>query len=225
MTTIISHFEIIFKKQAPINGVELETVLQGYFLELTNLEEKDFLYDIEFISIPQSNSDPGASLSMNTLAILDNPGAPQPNNVFDQLTLKGGTNDTFIAPNLEFRLAAKATAKLTIVPQIIALPEVDETPVGRDIEVRGYVQISLPEVDGSAQSPRPLKILTHAQNRASFFDFPNPDDFTGGVIKNQVQATIPTSTGGALLEVNPIGTFVPPESRSRNRETIAMAQD
>lgn len=210
MSTLISHFELIFKKQAPINGVDLETVLQGYFLDLTNLEEKDFLYDIEFVSLPPSSNAAESKLDANTLAILDNPGAPVPNNVFSQLSLTPGTNNTYSAAGHSYRIAASATAKLAVIPQIIALPGVDDTPVGRDIEIRGYVQISLPEVHGAAQSPRPLNIMVTPQSRASFFTFPNDNDFVGGVIKNQIQATLTTSTGGALMQLDPVGTFIPP---------------
>ncbi len=210
MTTLISHFELIYKKQAPINGIDLETVLQGYFLEVTNLEEKDFLYNIDFVSLPPSTNEAGRKLDANTLAILDNPGAPVPNNVFTQLALIPGATNTYRGTGHEYRIAASATAKLTVIPQIVPFQGVDDIPVGRDIEIRGYVQISLPAEEGNAQSPRPVKIMVTPQSRASFFSFPEDDSFEGGIIKNQIQATLTTSTGGAVMEVEPEGTFVPP---------------
>jgi len=209
MSTIISHFEILFVKQAPVLNLPVETVLQGYFLELTNLEEKDFLYDVEFVSLPPSSGAANRQLDHNTIAILDNPGAPATNNVFGQLAPVGGSTDTYRAPELELRIAARATAKLAVLPQIVPLVN-DDILVERNFEVRGYVQISLPEVDGSAQSGRALRIMVTPQSRAAFYDFPNDGDFVGGSLKNQVQASLPTGTGGCVVEVEPIGDFLPP---------------
>lgn len=215
MSTLISHFELIFKKQAPINGVVLETVLQGYFLELTNLEERDFLYNIDFVSQPPSNNDAGSKLDGNTIAILDNPGAAVPNNVFSQLALLPPANNTYRATGHTYRIAASATAKLAVIPQVIALPGIDDTPVGRDIEVRGYVKISLPAVDGAAQKSSPVDIMVTPQSRGSFFSFPEeeagvPFTFEGGIIKNQIQASLTTSTGGAIMQVDPEQPVGPP---------------
>ena len=203
MATLISQFELIFKKQAPINGVELETVLQGYFMQLTNLEEKNLLFNIDFVSQMPSNNDTGGKLDSNTLAILDNPGASVPNNVFSQLQILSTTNNTYRAPGHTYDIASGATALLTVIPQVVKFPGVDETPVGRDIEIRGYVQISLPVFEDKAQSSKPVDIMVTPQNRASFFTFPSDDTFDGGIIKNQVQATLTTSTGGAVLQVEP----------------------
>ena len=203
MATLISQFELIFKKQAPINGVELETVLQGYFMQLTNLEEKNLLFNIEFVSQMPSNNDTGGKLDSNTLAILDNPGASVPNNVFSQLQILPATDNTYRAPGHTYDIASGATALLTVIPQVVKFPGVDETPVGRDIEIRGYVQISLPVFEDKVQSSKPVDIMVTPQNRASFFTFPSDDTFDGGIIKNQVQATLTTSTGGAVLQVEP----------------------
>ena len=203
MATLVSQFELIFKKQAPINGVELETVLQGYFMQLTNLEEKNLLFNIDFVSQMPSNNDTGGKLDSNTLAILDNPGASVPNNVFSQLQILSTTNNTYRARGHTYDIASGATALLTVIPQVVKFPGVDETPVGRDIEIRGYVQISLPAFEEKAQSSKPVDIMVTPQNRASFFTFPSDDTFDGGIIKNQVQATLTTSTGGAVLQVEP----------------------
>jgi len=209
MSRIISHFEILFVKQAPVMGLQVETVLQGYFLELTNLEEKDLLYDVEFVSIPPSSGQANRKLDGNTIVILDNPGAPSTNNVFGQLTLVPGTDDTYRAAGLELRLASKATAKLAVLPQIAPLPT-DGILVGRDVEIRGYVQISLPDIDGSAQSSRAMKVMVTPQSRAAFYDFPSDTDFSGSTIKNQVQASLPTGSGGCVMELEPGDPSFPP---------------
>jgi len=209
MSRIISHFELLFVKQAPVMGLQVETVLQGYFLELTNLEEKDLLYDVEFVSIPPSSDMANRKLDGNTIAILDNPGASSTDNVFGQLTLVPGTDDTYRAADLELRLASKATAKLAVLPQIAPLPT-DGVLVGRNLEVRGYVQISLPDIGGSAQISRAAKIMVTPQSRAAFYDFPSDTDFAGSTIKNQVQASLPTGSGGCVVELEPGDTSFPP---------------
>jgi len=209
MSTLVSHFEILFVKQAPVMNLAVETVLQGYFLELTNLEEKDFLFDIEFVSLPPSSGQANRELDDNTLVILDNPGAPETDNVFDRLTRVPGSRETYRAADLNLRIASKATAKLAVLPQIVPVRG-DSLLVGRNFEVRGYVQVSLPQVDGSAQSPRALKVMVTPQSRAAFYDFPSDTDFAGSVVKNQVQASLPTGTGGCVIEVEPIGDFVAP---------------
>ncbi len=202
MATLISQFELLFKDQAPVIGIEVETVLQGYFLELTNLEEKDFLYDIEFVAIPPSSGLANRKLDFNTIAILDNPGAPSDDNVFAQLELVGGSNTTYRPGGLNIRVAAQATALLVVIPQVAPIPG-DNFPVERNFEVRGYVRISLPDVNGATQSPRAVNVMTTPQNRAAFYVFPNAGNLGGGVLRNQIQTGLPTSSGGSVLEVQP----------------------
>lgn len=209
MSTLVSQFEILFVKQAPVMGLATETVLQGYFLELTNLEERDFLYDIEFVSLRPSNGQPNRALDNNTVVILDNPGAPDTNNVFDRLTPVPGDATAYRAADLELRIASQATAKLAVLPQIVALSN-DNVLVGRNFEVRGYVRMSLPAVNGETQSPRAVKVLVTPQSRAAFYDFPNETDFAGSQLKNQIQASLPTGSGGCLLEVAPSDVELPP---------------
>ena len=210
MSTPLSHFELLFKDQAPITGIEVETVLQGYFLELTNLERKDFLYEVEFVSLAPNDGATNRQLDSNTIAILDNPGAPANDNVFGRLQLVSsvGPLNTYRAADLSLRIAAGATALLVVVPQIVPIMG-DTMTVDRDFEVRGYVTLSLPEVDGAAQSARPVKVLATPQNRAAFYVFPNAGNFGGGTLRNQVQTSLPTGNGGCVQSVEPLGTFAP----------------
>jgi len=210
MSTLLSHFELLFKDQAPVIGIEVETVLQGYFLELTNLEERDFLYDVQFVSLASSDGFSNRQLDANTIAILDNPGAPSTDNVFGQLNLvsSNGPLNTYSATALSLRIAAGATALLAVIPQVIPVMG-DAMAVGRDFEVRGYVQLSLPEVGGFAQSNRAVNVMATPQNRAAFYVFPNAGNFGGGVLRNQIQTSMPTGNGGCIQSVEPDGPPMP----------------
>ena len=211
MATILSHFELLFKDQAPVIGIEVETVLQGYFLELTNLEEKDFLYTIEFIALAANDGLANRQLDENTIAILDNPGAPLNDNAFGRLNLVAqvGPLNTYSPTNLSLRIAAGATALLVVIPQIIPIMG-DAMAVDRDFEVRGYVQLSLPgNADGSSQSDRAVQVIASPQNRATFYTFPNAANFGGGILRNQTQTSLPTGNGGCVLTIEPNEVVAP----------------
>ena len=205
MSTLLSHFELLFKDQAPVIGIEVETVLQGYFLELTNLEERDFLYDIEFVALASNDELTNRQLDENTIAILDNPGAPSNDNVFGRLDLVSsvGPRNTYSPTDLSLRIAAGATALLVIIPQVIPIMG-DAMAVDRDFEVRGYVQLSLPaNTDGSSQSNRAVQVMASPQNRAAFYTFPNATNFGGGILRNQTQTSLPTGNGGSVQSIEP----------------------
>ncbi|MFK8083294.1 MAG: hypothetical protein AB8B97_23700 [Granulosicoccus sp.] len=210
MSTLISHFELLFKDQAPVIGIEVETVLQGYFLELTNLEERDFLYNIEFVALASNNGSANRQLDNNTIAILDNPGAPENDNVFGQLNLvdSDGPLNTYSPTDLSLRIAAGATALVVVIPQVIPFMG-DAMAVDRDFEVRGYVQLSLPPFDGETQSNRPVNVMVSPQNRATFYTFPNTGNFSGGMLRNQTQTSLPTGNGGCIQSIEPSDVTMP----------------
>ena len=211
MPTMLSHFELLFKDQAPVIGIEVETVLQGYFLELTNLEERDFLYDIEFVALASNDGSANRQLDENTIAILDNPGAPSDDNVFGRLDLVSsvGPLNTYSPTDLSLRIAAGATALLVIIPQVIPIMG-DAMAVDRDFEVRGYVQLSLPaNADGSPQSNRAVQVMASPQNRAAFYTFPNATNFGGGILRNQTQTSLPTGNGGCVQSIEPSEASIP----------------
>ena len=205
MSTLLSHFELLFKDQAPVIGIEVETVLQGYFLELTNLEDSDFHYAIEFVALASNDGSANRQLDENTIAILDNPGAPSNDNVFGRLDLVSsvGPLNTYSPTDLSLRIAAGATALLVIIPQVIPIMG-DAMAVDRDFEVRGYVQLSLPEnTDGSPQSNRAVQVMASPQNRATFYTFPNAKNFGGAILRNQTQTSLPTGSGGSVQSIEP----------------------
>lgn len=200
----ISHFELIFKPQAPVapSGTSgVETVLQGYFLDITNLEDVEYQYRIEFVIFPPPASVPdqaGRSLANNTVYILDVAGV---NNAFG--ALNGTITDRVFTPSTGFiTIPPLATAKVAVLPAVfdscmgMAPPE---------IEVRGFVRLELPALlpppppfafSPVPQSEEPVKVLVTAQNRAVFFDA----DMN---ISDQVQASVPISTGGSCVLIEP----------------------
>jgi len=204
MSTLLSHFELLFKDQAPVIGIEVETVLQGYFLELTNLEELNLLYNVEFVALASNDGATNRELSSNTIAILDNPGAPSNDNVFGQLELvsSGGPLNTYGTGDLSLNIAAGATALLVVIPQVVPIVG-DSMAVNRDFEVRGYVKISLPQIDGSVQINRAANIVATPQNRAAYYVFPHSSNFVDGVLRNQTQTSLPTGNGGCVQSVEP----------------------
>ena len=200
----ISHFELIFKPQAPVapsGSSGVETVLQGYFLDITNLEDVEYRYRIEFVIFPPPATVPdqaGRSLAGNTVYILDVAGV---NNVFG--TLNGAITDSVFTPSTGLiTIPPLATAKVAVLPAVFDACMGMDPP---EIEVRGFVRLELPALFPppppfvffpEAQSEEPVKVLVTAQNRAVFFDA----DMN---ITDQVQASVPISTGGSCVTIEP----------------------
>ena len=72
---IVSHFELIFKPQAPgpATGIAVDRVVQGYFLEITNLENKELLYQVQFVVSPPAAALSQRSLADNAIYFVDTP--------------------------------------------------------------------------------------------------------------------------------------------------------
>jgi len=68
---IVSHFELIYKPQSPAAPQDtgpVDNLIQGYFLEVTNLSDQTIEYALTFKAI--SVSDPNRSLADNALIIV-----------------------------------------------------------------------------------------------------------------------------------------------------------
>lgn len=205
----VSHFELIFKPQAPaaVSGVQVDRVIQGYFLEITNLEDKEYRYKLEFVAVPPplgTFNREFRSLARNTLVFVDTPGVDnQPG------TLLGSSSSPYFHPSTGYiRVPPLATALVAVLPSVFGPTPVDMTPIAEPVfEVRGFVRISLPALRirspfiSTAQSKGPVKVLLTPQNRATFLGADN-------TIKGQVQATLPTATGAAAYSIPPSPGFV-----------------
>ena len=54
----VSHFELIFKPQSPVPPAD--TVLQGYFLSISNLEDVELSFRLDFVHLLDRRSDADA---------------------------------------------------------------------------------------------------------------------------------------------------------------------
>ncbi|PWK61179.1 hypothetical protein [Roseicyclus mahoneyensis] len=191
----VSHFELIFKPQSPVPPAD--TVLQGYFLSITNLEDVALSFRLDFVT--SSITDPTRTLSGNTLVIVDIAGD---NNDFTYSLLGGPAAKSFrLSPLL--KIPAHATAKVAVLPSDPFPPPIgDGTADPADYEARGYVTLRLPALIETAgkeikiirQLDRPANVLLTPQNRATYFR-------DGKTIESQTQSSLPLASGSALNEV------------------------
>lgn len=193
----VSSFELIYKPQSPVGAAD--RVLQGYFLNITNLEDVDLRFSLSFVT--SSVSDPDRSLFNNTVAFVDTANS---NNT--SASLSGGLTSSVFTLNPTITIAPNETAKLALLPS-------DPFPVAvlpANFEARGYVRLRLPAnirfsfpggITFEPQLDRPARVLLTPQNRATYLD-------ASGVINDQTQSSLPTASGGALAEITPESGFV-----------------
>jgi hypothetical protein len=214
---IVSHFELLFKNQAPANtttGAVPDVAVQGYFLEITNLEAVQIEFLAEFVIGAPDASLPQRSLADNTLVFVDTPPGTDNRNG----RLQGTLTDTVFRPRFlpiagqpssNIRIPAGGTALLAVLPSLFP-SAADPTPLmAANFEVRGYVNLRVPALRGpgffftQSQSATPVNVLLTPQNRTSYLK--------AGVISDQTQASLPLATGAAQVAVpaEP-GGFVPP---------------
>ena len=191
----VSHFELIFKPQSPVPPAD--TVLQGYFLSISNLEDVELSYRLDFVT--SSITDPMRTLASNTVVIVDIAGG---NNDFTY-ELKGtaAAKSFNLAPLVT--IPPHATAKIAVLPKDpFPTPIGDGTADPADYEARGYVTLRLPalfkRINGRFQFVRQLdraaNVLLTPQNRATYFR-------DGATIESQTQSSLPLASGGSLNTV------------------------
>lgn len=202
---VVSHFELIFKPQspsAPTDTGPVDSVLQGYFLEITNLEDVELRYALDFV-ITQP-TDPARDLAGNTVVFVDTP----PGTDNEQGVLVDPTNSEVFRPSTGLvRIPPNGTALVAVLPSVFGPVPGDPTPITTpNFEVRGYVRIRLPALFiaddfafpffSTPQSDTPVRTLLTPQNRATYFTA------TGG-ITDQTQATLPLAKGQAEYCIEP----------------------
>ncbi|MEL7297964.1 MAG: hypothetical protein AAGJ86_09900 [Pseudomonadota bacterium] len=196
----VSNFELVFKPQSPVGPAD--TVLQGYFLKISNLEDVELIFRLDFFT--SSITDPDRSLQNNAAVLVD---------------IAGQNNQSF---SLQGALDAKSfrlTPSITIPPcataLVAVLPSDPFAMAGEpaNFETRGYVTIRLPATFRpignrpfgilQPQLDRPAKVLLTPQNRALYIG-------EDGSNNAQTQSSLPLATGQALFEVPPEpGIFFP----------------
>ncbi len=202
---IVSHFEMLFKPQAPANptgSTAVDRVVQGYFLEITNLEDRDFAYALEFLMSPADAAKPERDLAGNTIYFVDTP----PGTDNQAGVLSGAPQSRVYRPSRGFvRIPAGGTALVAVLPSIFG-NAFDPTPLTvPNFECRGHVRITLPalfpnfprfSLFSEPQAARPVRVLLTPQSRATFFKADNS-------ISDQVQATLTLAEGKAEYALPP----------------------
>ncbi|MEJ6391274.1 hypothetical protein [Gymnodinialimonas ulvae] len=191
----VSQFELIFKPQSPVPPAD--TVLQGYFLSISNLEDVALSFRLDLVT--SSVPDPMRTLSGNTVVIVDVAGV---NNDFS-FELLGGPAASSFRLNRLITIPPQATAKVAILPDDpFPCPVGDGTADPADYEARGYVTLRLPALlnfDGGLLRFEPqieseANVLLTPQNRATYFR-------DGETIESQTQAGLPLASGSALNQI------------------------
>ncbi|MEO1622561.1 MAG: hypothetical protein AAFU53_16195 [Cyanobacteria bacterium J06632_3] len=208
----ISTFELLVKRIAPLpppgtpNAAALASVarrvVQGYFLTISNLEDQEFLYTLDFhISLP-TPPDPDRTLANNTIALIDVAGANEPLTLFPTTATVSTTRFT-----TSFRLGAKQTASVQLLPELTPALLANPNP---DLEVRGFVNLRLPAVFGTGpfpapfqrvpQSDSPVRVLLNPEIRGTFLPNEFPDS---GTDFDQINYPLELASGQGLNEIAP----------------------
>ncbi len=197
----VSQFELVYKPQSPDGPAD--TVLQGYFLKITNLEEFDLSFRIEFVTSPISDAD--RTLFDNAVPFVD---TPDTNNSIGNYSLIGQADSKRFRLSPLVPVPACGTALVALLPSDPFL-----MPAPANFETRGFVKISLPPVfrriEGSqfpffvlqAQASEPVKVLLTPQSRGTYLEQGT------GEVKGQTQSTLPLAEGQSQYHVPPEKPF------------------
>lgn len=202
----LSTFELLVKPIAPripaaIPGsaavaAVARRAVQGYFLTISNLEAKDLTFRLEFVISKPNPVDPDRTLFNNADLLIDIAGVNTP------LTLSGSLPATRFSGL--FRVPAGQTASVQLLPKLPLSLLSNPNP---DLEVRGYVNLTLPALfqgfgEGFvAQSASPVKVLVNPEIRGTFLPNTYPTTLTGDF--DQINYPLAIASGKALNEVAP----------------------
>jgi hypothetical protein len=215
----ISNFELLLKPQSPATptgSMAVDRVLQGYFLEISNLEPVPLRYALEFVIFPPPAGTPDRqfrSLAGNTLCIVDTGGTDDrfgtlngslASSVFTPRFPAAGPTPFPTAGDRLITVPANGTALVAVLPSAFGvINPIETTPLlVPNFEVRGFVRIRLPPLFGEGfpffrrQLDRPARTLLTPQNRATFLT-------ATGAISDQTQTGLPLASGRALNEIVP----------------------
>lgn len=213
----VSTFELLFKPIAPrIPAIEAvaRRVIQGYFLTISNLEDRRVNYNIEFFNSqanPPSpnreleatpNSGVGRITPRNFDLIFDVAGANP-----DLLNIRRGSEGQIIG---NFSLNPKQTASVQLLPKLSTL--LNDLLDNPNLEIRGYVNLRLQRSFVFPQNNSPAKVLLQPEIRGTFI----PNDFSSSSTSNfigdfdQINYSLTTASGTALNQILPETLFPVP---------------
>ena len=192
----ISTFELLTKPIAPLDLLppDLDPVarriVQGYFLTISNLEEFDVEYRIEFTIPKPAVANPDRILLDKAVIFLDSESDNSPIELMQDADQ--GQTENYRA---SFSIPARNTASFQLLPK---LPDVLATSL---LEVRGFVSLFRRKRFGG---PLPsVKVLLNPEIRGTFLpnDFPsrtrNLPDF------DQINYTLAIASGQSFNEIPP----------------------
>lgn len=209
---IISNFELLYKPIAPVAGPAAEVgrvAVQGYFLEISNLEDRDITL---IFRTRTSVRDAAGGDSVNTeLTDTNNIVAYDitADNEIDTVMTSAGEQ----IPGKQLGhyvaclfLPAGQTASLALLPD---LSNLFTAPVA-DLAIRGYTEIILSSnIDSlnplTFSDPESARILVSAEHRGTFIDPQfDPSDFSTqtGLDFDQSAYSLNTYNGKALQNIN-----------------------
>ncbi|WP_052050715.1 hypothetical protein [Leptolyngbya sp. KIOST-1] len=201
----ITTFELLVKRIAPppTSPTLARRVIQGYFLTLSNLEDRDLTYQLEFTVSRPNPANPNRNLAGNAVVAFDVAGA----NSFLALTPVSPSPVTPVFTT-RFRVPARQTASLQLLPDLSKPGLFNEA--NPDIEIRGYVRLSVPALRQGIflrpQGSTPVKVLLNPEIRGTFL--PNTFPGSGGDF-DQINYPLQLASGKGLNEIVPDpGSFV-----------------
>ncbi|PZD73910.1 hypothetical protein C1752_01853 [Acaryochloris thomasi RCC1774] len=174
------------------------SILQGYFLTISNLEDRSLLLDILFTVETNAANDEDSFESMTASSFFDSEGVNQP------VTITAVDANTH---SIMVKLLPHDTGLLLVQPNPFLLLKPLNTS---EIEIRGYVEANV--LQSSEDCHRPAKVLLTPEQRGTFYqlDVPtNPDGtidrkadlaLSGNQKLDQIAYSIPTASGGSLFE-------------------------
>lgn len=193
----ISTFELLLKPQLPkavtTTYPELKPlariVLQGYFLTVSNLDDKPVTLSLIFVS-----RTPGLKQE-EILALLDTQDQNGPLSVSlvrdpAPANQRPPLEGELVKTKFTFTLNANDTGLVLVQPNAIDKTLREAT----NYEVRGYVELAL----SANNLQRTGKVLVTAEHRATFYD---GDDLQNRAALGEINYPLPLANGGSLLEL------------------------
>ncbi|AXG72321.1 hypothetical protein KORDIASMS9_04592 [Kordia sp. SMS9] len=207
---IISNFELLYKPIAPVTGPSAEVgrvVVQGYFLEISNLENRDIKLILRTrtpVRVIPSSPNTEFTNTNNTVAFditSDNVFSTTMTSAGEQIA---GKQLGHYVPCLF--IPAGQTASVAILPNLANL---FMSPTA-DLAIRGYTELLLSSnIDSFSpltfSDPETARILVSAEHRGTFLD-PQFDPSYSGTQTNldfdQLSYSLNTANGKALQVIN-----------------------
>lgn len=155
------------------------TVIQGYFLTISNLNSFDVTISLIFTALTPSIS------IKETIILLDVTGENVQGDLKKPNLLNGKARYTLT-------VKANDTGLFILQPDFFAKPELLSN---RDFEIRGYVEVFISSLSKGEQSAR---LLLTPEHRGTFFKNLDKEDPQ----LDQIVYPLPTARGGSLFELN-----------------------